>query len=131
MHLDEAVCILEALADGRDPDTDAPLPRESIFHNPQVIRALYTAIQELTRSTGTEAEAGGALDNAGKPWGAKEKAELVREFEAGMTLTEMAKRHGRTVAAIHGRLYLFGQNARLASPGQAGLRHGQMSRGVI
>src|SRR5262249_35366388 len=109
MQLEQAIRVLEALADGRDPDTGAPLPPDSVGQRPQVVRALYTAIQELKRAGRRGPDAGAGHDNAGKPWGAPEEAELLRGFEAGAPLTELAKKHGRTVAAIHGRLYLLGK----------------------
>ena len=65
--------------------------------------------QELKGSGRRSPAAGAGRDNAGKPWGEAEEADLLRGFEAGTPLTELAKKHGRTVAAIHGRLYLLGK----------------------
>jgi hypothetical protein len=109
MQLAETLRILEALADGRHPDTGDPLPSENVYQSPQVARALYIAVQELKGSVRTNGQGSGARDNAGKPWSAEEEAELLREFAGGSSLPQMGKKHGRTVAAIHGRLYLLGK----------------------
>jgi hypothetical protein len=109
MQLDEAIRILEALADGRDPQSGAPLPPEGVYQHPQVVRALYTAVQELKREEQRDKQTGATRVNAGKAWSAQEEADLLREFEAGLLLPEIAMKHGRTVAAIHGRLYLLGR----------------------
>jgi hypothetical protein len=109
MQLEEAIRVLETLADGRDPDTGVALAPDSVAQRPLVVRALYTAVQELKRPGRRGSTPGAGHDNAGKPWGEPEEAELLRGFEAGAPLTELAKKHGRTVAAIHGRLYLLGK----------------------
>jgi hypothetical protein len=48
-------------------------------------------------------------ENAGKPWAPAEEAELVRAFEAGATISQLARQHGRTRQAIQGRLYRLGK----------------------
>ena|SRR5258708_37861967 len=118
MKLEEAIRILEALADGRDPDTGVSLSSDNVYQRPQVVRALYTAIQELKRSGQTDGQAKAARGNAGKPWDTAEEAELLQEFAGGQSLPEMAKKHGRTVAAIHGRLYLLGKLPAYRSAGR-------------
>jgi hypothetical protein len=47
--------------------------------------------------------------NAGKPWTSEEDTKLVRAFEAGATLGQLARQHGRTQQAIQGRLYRLGK----------------------
>src|SRR5262245_21162878 len=51
----------------------------------------------------------GFAENAGKPWNSGEDAELLRAFEAGATLAQLAQQHGRTLQAIQGRLYRLGK----------------------
>jgi hypothetical protein len=46
----------------------------------------------------------GLPENAGLPWSREEEAELVRAFEAGATIAQLARQHGRTLQAIHGHL---------------------------
>jgi hypothetical protein len=94
MRLEEAIRILETLADGRDPDTGAALPPDSVAQSPQVVRALYTVVQGLKGLGRRSPAAGAGRENAGKPWGEAEEADLLRGFEAGTPLTELAKKHG-------------------------------------
>jgi hypothetical protein len=54
MERREAVRILQELADGRDPKTGATLPSESVFDRPDVVRALYTAIQAMKGAAGLD-----------------------------------------------------------------------------
>ena len=47
MDAAEALTVVRALADGRDPQSGAPLAPESVFQQPEVIRALFTAATAL------------------------------------------------------------------------------------
>jgi len=109
MNNHEAARILETLAAGCDPDTGTKLPKESILHNADVVRALYSAVRALKRATAPDSSTLPDGGNAGRPWSEHEIDELLREFESGMKTSEMAKRHGRTPNAIHGRLYRLGK----------------------
>jgi hypothetical protein len=51
----------------------------------------------------------GLAENAGRPWSRGEEAELLRAFEAGTTIAQLARQHGRTLQAIQGRLYRLGK----------------------
>lgn len=66
-------------------------------------------LRELTADLPNEGRA-----NAGKRWSAQEAAELLRAFEAGVSIQELANRHQRSEAAIRARLHLLG--ARPAAP---------------
>ena len=64
---------------------------------PDVIRALYTMLEETTPKP---------LDpyrNAGKPWTEAEDDKLVAEFHAKEKVSDIAKEHGRTYGAIESR----------------------------
>jgi hypothetical protein len=43
MSPQQAKRIIEALANGIDPDTGEVLPGQSVFNNPQVVRSLFFA----------------------------------------------------------------------------------------
>lgn len=45
----QALRIIEALANGADPTTGELLPESSPYNSPQVIRALFQALQALER----------------------------------------------------------------------------------
>jgi hypothetical protein len=49
MQLSEGVRILQALADGADPDTGEVFPTDSPYQRPQVVRALMAAVRALER----------------------------------------------------------------------------------
>jgi hypothetical protein len=68
----EAIRIVRALADGRDPFTDQPLPSDNVCQHPQVVRALCAVVQELRILDRRESAAKSTLENAGKSWTAQE-----------------------------------------------------------
>src|SRR4051794_8177229 len=124
MELAEALRIVGALADGCDPLTGQTLPADNVCQQPQVVRALCLVVQQLRAPMLLGASAAAAPENAGKvllgaptaapgnagkPWTTAEEAELVRAFEAGVKLDQLARKHGRTRQAIHGRLYRLGK----------------------
>jgi hypothetical protein len=106
------VCdILEALADGIDPLTGQALPDASPYHHPRVLRALYSALLELRSTT---PDAGGdkqPSSNAGKPWSLNEDARLAEDFDAEMSIAELAEKHRRSRGAIRSRLVRLGKLA--------------------
>ena len=56
MEIKRAAELLRGLADGVDPMTGRPLPDESVYNRPEIIRALHCVLQELqTRQTGAQA----------------------------------------------------------------------------
>ena len=90
--------IIRSLAEGIDPTTGEVLAGESVYNKPDVIRALYTMLEETTPKP---------LDpfrNAGKPWTEAEDEKLVAEFRAKEKISDIAKEHGRTYGAIESRL---------------------------
>ena len=103
MELAEAIRIVEALADGVDPLTRQPLAADHVCQNGQIVRALYTVVQELRRPAKDE------LASAGKPWSTEVEAALVQAFEKGTKIGALARKHGRTPQAIRGRLYRLGK----------------------
>ena len=102
MDANEALPIVRSLADGRDPQSGAPLPQESVFHQPQVIRALFAAAAALELSANKPAAAGG-------PWSSEEEQKLIERFDAGLAPADIAQAHGRTKGAIISRLVKLGK----------------------
>ena len=98
MDLIRAREIIHSLAEGVDPFTGEVLSKDSVYNKPDVIRALYTILEETAPKP---------LDpyrNAGKPWTEAEDDKLVAEFHAKERISDMAKEHGRTYRAIESRL---------------------------
>jgi len=102
MDASEALTIIRALADGRDPHSGEPLPSESVFQQPQVIRALFVATTALEHTANTPPTAGSA-------WSSEEERKLIERFEAGVSPAEIAQEHGRTRGAIVSRLVKLGK----------------------
>jgi hypothetical protein len=74
--------VLTDLANGTNPLTGEALPRESPYCDPQIIRALFTAVQRIEQpATGADSQRSPAA-NAGRPWSREEDEQLVHEFDA-------------------------------------------------
>lgn len=104
MELNRAAQLLRALADGLDPSSGEPLPDESIYNRPEIIRALHCVLQTLQNQS-----AAAPVSNAGRSWRAEEEAQLLREYDAGLSVEEIARRHGRSTGAIETRLTELGR----------------------
>ena len=103
MDIDRAKEIIRTLADGVDPTTGEVLPSESVYNSPEVIRALFTLLEQVNAKTSE-----GPLRNAGKPWTNVEDDKLRDEFLSKLTISDIAKEHGRTYGAIESRLEHLG-----------------------
>lgn len=110
----EAKFIVDALASGVDPETGEILSGQSIFNQPSIIRALFLASRALDIMEKREKSHKSLPDNAGNSWLDVEDAELLNEFKKGLSLKEIANRHGRTLGAINSRLSHLGVEKDLA-----------------
>ena len=99
MEIKRAAELLRGLADGVDPMTGRPLPDESVYNRPEIIRALHCVLRALQERA----------DGAGRSWSAEEEARLLQEYGAGLTTETIARRHGRSIGAIETRLSELGQ----------------------
>ncbi len=112
MSPQQALQIVQQLADGIDPTTGEVLSAESPFNQPEVIRALNLASNAL-KAHGLDAKAAPTQkprpENAGRSWSPQEDAELLAEFDAGIVPKELAVKHGRTKGAIESRLVKHGR----------------------
>lgn len=104
MEINRAAELLRALADGIDPMTGQPLPDESVYNRPEIIRALHCVLQELQERADSTAAV-----NAGRNWSTEEEAQLLQEYGVGLPTETIARRHGRSVGAIETRLSELGQ----------------------
>lgn len=99
MELTKAREIIRILADGVDPTTGEVLPVENVYNSPEVIRALFAVLDATAPAPQSSPHR-----NAGKPWTNVEDAQLKNEFAAKMSISDIAKEHGRTYGAIESRL---------------------------
>ncbi|MFV3304037.1 hypothetical protein ACNFBT_01985 [Pseudomonas sp. NY15181] len=101
----ESLQLLRKLANGIDPRHDVPLAANDPCQSPDVIRALFHAIQALESAPDKERA---SPVKAGKPWTQEEEATLIGRHEAGEPLTAIARAHGRTTGGIRSRLKHLG-----------------------
>ena len=103
MDISRAKEIVRTLADGVDPSTGEVLPDESVYNSPEVIRALFTLLEQVNSETAKD-----PLRNAGKPWTDIEDDKLRDEYLSNLKISDIAKEHGRSYGAIVSRLEHLG-----------------------
>lgn len=109
MQLDAALPIVRALADGVNPVTGEAYPEHSPYAEPRTLRALYSAVDLMSKEVEREKRRERLPANFGKPWTEGEDKALTGEFDAGMNMPEMARRHARTQSSIRLRLEKLGK----------------------
>jgi hypothetical protein len=109
MHLDAALPIVRALADGVNPVTGEAYPEASPYAEPRTLRALFSAVDLMQREVEREKRRERLPANFGKPWTEAEDTSLTGEFDSSVTLSEIARRHARTQSSIRLRLEKLGK----------------------
>ena len=109
MQLESALPIVRALADGINPVTGELYPDQSPYAEPRALRALYSAVDLMQKEIDREKRRERLPANFGKPWTAEEDATLTAEFDGGITMPEMARKHLRTQSSIRLRLEKLGK----------------------
>jgi len=113
MEESKAVAILSALAKGVNPSTGEVFPSDSAYQQPDIVRALYTALERFNAAAPSPAAAPRSRtelpSNVGKPWSEEEDTRLLAEFERGRTPAQIARDLGRTLAGIEARLEKHGR----------------------
>ncbi len=106
MEISQAKQIIEALSNGIDPTTGEILPKNHLFNDPDIIRALYVATEQLTKA---EKNMNRKLpENAGKPWNEALDNELKSMYLAETDKKEICRHFGRTAGSISARLVRLG-----------------------
>jgi hypothetical protein len=109
MQLEAALPIVRALADGVNPFTGEAYPDQSPYAEPRALRALYSAIDLMSRELEREKRKAMLPANFGKPWSEGEDRALVVAFDAGTPLMDIARKHARTHGSIRLRLEKLGK----------------------
>lgn len=104
----KALAIVSALANGVNPLTGEIFPADSPYQTADVVRALFLARRALETPSKPRARAH-LPDNAGKRWTDEEDRKLLREFDRGGEIPDLAQAHGRTTAGIQARLEKYGR----------------------
>lgn len=111
MQLDVALPIVRALADGMNPITGEVYPDNSLYAEPRVLRALYTAVELMQKEVERERKRSNLPANFGLQWEQEEDRVLCEEYDANVPMGEMARRHKRTLSSIRLRLEKLGKIA--------------------
>lgn len=106
MELSTAKQILSLLADGIDPETGEILPEDSVYNQPEVIRALHFALDCLSKQKRRKNNT--SYVNQGKVWTAAEEAKLTRMFQSGETNAQIQMELQRSESAVSARLVRMG-----------------------
>jgi len=109
MQLEAALPIVRALADGINPVTGELYPDASPYAEPRALRALYSAVDLMQRELDRERRRERLPANFGKPWAGDEDTALAAEFDSGLALGEIARKHQRTQSSIRLRLEKLGK----------------------
>jgi hypothetical protein len=128
MTNDIHAAVLRALRDGCDPRTGASLDAGHLCQRPEVIRALFAAVEAIERGGGDDGGIDGGGDspepapirparprppNSGQPWNDDDDRRLVEAFDGGADERELADAFGRSRSSIRARLIRLGRGALL------------------
>jgi hypothetical protein len=119
MEREQALRILNALANGVHPATGEKFAADSPYQHPDTVRALFEAMRVVegqatapTTSASTSASARRPAlpqSGSGSRWTSEEEQRLASAFDAGRTVDELARAHGRSRAGIEARLVRLGK----------------------
>jgi len=113
MERQQALKILNALANGVHPATGEVFAADSAYQHPDTVRALFEAVRSMEGNRppppAAERKTGEAPANTFVRWTAQEEERLAAGFDAGKTSAELAKLHNRTRNAIEARLLKMGK----------------------
>lgn len=106
MNVSQAREIIEALANGVNPITGEVFDDDHCFNDPDIIRALFVATDELKKAEKKSSRK--VPENMGKPWTDDLDAELKSLFLSGKSQKELSAHFKRTPGAISSRLVKLG-----------------------
>jgi hypothetical protein len=106
--LQRAKQVLRRLVEGVDPETGEELPKDTVLHRAEVIRALLTSVEAVEEVAQRASRRSQLPPSVGQRWSEDEERRLTEAFQAGQTLEILASNHGRTVNAIEARLESLG-----------------------
>ena len=106
---EEALKVIQALADGVNPITGEVLPDNSPYQSAEIVRALHASIKAIEHKIKSDARRNSLPRNAGKPWSGEEDYQVAKAFDEGVSVTEIAHSHMRTRGAIQSRLVKLGK----------------------
>ena len=109
MERQQALRILNSLANGVHPATGEVFAADSAYQHPDTVRALFEAVRFLDRAEGDgKRDLAGAVDHL-RTMDRGGGGALAAGFDTGKTSAELAKLHNRSRAAIEARLLKLGK----------------------
>lgn len=114
MEREQTLRILNALANGIHPATGEKFGPDSPYQHPDTVRALFAALRACESAGAPAAPERRALpalpqSGSGSRWSVEEEQRLASAFDAGRSVDELARAHGRSRAAIEARLVKLGK----------------------
>jgi hypothetical protein len=115
MEREQTIRILNALANGVHPATGEKFAADSPYQHPDTVRALFEAMRSFegggSAPAAPERKSAPPLpqSGSGSRWSGEEEQRLALAFDAGRTVDELARAHGRSRAAIEARLVRLGK----------------------
>lgn len=109
MDVDQAIAIVQKLADGVDPTTGERLPSSSVYQQADTVRALHLALEGLDRLKRVKERVHSGPPNAGRPWTKDEEDKMLQQFDAKVDVAAIAQELNRTTGAIWARLEKVGR----------------------
>ena len=117
MEREQTLRILNALANGVHPATGERFAADGPYQHPDTVRALFQAMRAVESAgvpapavaPATERKAGPPQSGSGSRWTPEEEQRLASGFDAGRTVDELARAHGRSRAGIEARLVRLGK----------------------
>ena len=118
MEREQTLRILNALANGVHPATGEKFAADSPYQHPDTVRALFEAMRAVeggaepaatARAPVAERKTAPAQTGSGSRWSPDEEQRLAAAFDAGRTVDELARAHGRSRAGIEARLVRLGK----------------------
>lgn len=109
MDIERARELLATLADGVNPLTGEVLDDDNVCNQPDIIRALHTAVLALSMRPITGDS--GMPPNSGKVWTRSADEKLCQMFEAGWSAQKICEAMGRSVDGVAARLVRLGKIA--------------------
>jgi hypothetical protein len=110
MERQQALRILNSLANGVHPATGEVFAADSPYQHPDTVRALFEAVRCLDRSAmDGDRKSPEAPSNTFVRWTPEEEERLAAAFDAGKSTAELAKLHNRSRVAVEARLLKLGK----------------------
>jgi hypothetical protein len=115
MEREQTLRILNALANGVHPATGEKFAADGPYQHPDTVRALFEAMRAVegggAPAPAPERKAAPAMPQSGpgSRWSTEEEQRLATAFDAGRTVDELARAHGRSRASIEARLVRLGK----------------------